>query len=235
VAGPLISPGGRQGGAVDLEGGPRRARGVVRVAHGHRGRSAEDAEAAAAEVDEPGRRPRGAQGVQGQVHGVALGDAAQVQAGAGVEAHLARGGIEVDVGGAHPGQEARALAAAQAAGRSAEMARGAHQRLDRGIEGAGRSVGHVEGVPDNGGKVGGHPGPAGLVQRGELARLPQRHAVVHDLEGGEGGGEGGGGVGRARRPHLRRRPHDEAHLSRGAFGAGPQGEDGEQRGGGHAP
>ena len=51
-----------------------------------------------------------------------------------------------------------------------------------GIERSAGGVGHVEGVPDHGGQVGGHPGPARRVERSELARLPQRHPVVHPLQ-----------------------------------------------------
>ena len=186
----------------------------LRVAHVGSQRLTESADAAPPQIDETGPRTSRAELPERQVRRIPFGDAAQVEGRVVVQSDAPRGFVQVDLARAHTCQQVAPLGVAQRARRPPDTARGPHQRLHRRIEGAPGRGSNVQRLAHHLEQLGRHDRVSRAVQPREVAFLPERHLVVHEAESREGAIESGCRLGEAGGPHLRRRPHHEAHLAR---------------------
>ena len=190
VARPLVPAGGRDRGVPNAKGRPGSGVRADRIADVDDRLTAEGPEAAAPQVDEARDRARGAESGDGLVRRVALGDPAEVEAGAGRERHAVRGAVQLDAMEANPGPEPSTLRGAERAARPAEAPCGADQGLDGGIEGAGRIGRDPEGMSEDREEVHRSLDRPRVVEMGELALPVQGETRLDAVESGEGGVQG---------------------------------------------
>jgi len=218
----------RERAVADAKGPPRLRVGVDRVAHVDRDLAAEDREAAAPQVDEAGGGACGPQDGEGLVGGVALGDPAEVQAGAGLEGHAAGSPVEAHSAEADLRPEPSTLRVRERAARTAVAARGPHQRLHGRVEGARRRGRHVEGMGEHRAQVGRGLGVAGVVEAGQLTLPVEGETRLDPVEGREGVEERPRWIGRAFDHDLGRRSHRQPHLPARALPSRAEGHESEE-------